>query len=93
MINKNIFLLSSIPENIDYLLFLKSALGKPFCLYHDFNDQSTYLILDENDSIERFSNSNLGLNFKKSTFAVNEKEFLRIIPYYEMSFDEKRQPE
>ena len=93
MINKNIFLLSSVPENIDYLLFLKSALGKPFCLYHDFNDQNTYLILDEKDSIESFSNSNLGLNFKKSTFTVKGTEFLKIVPYYEVSYDEKHQPE
>ena len=93
MDNAQIFLLSSIPEKLDYYLFIKAALGKPFGFYHDFATSKTYLILEENDSIEKFLNSMPGIELKKSTFAIKSKQFLRIVPYFDITFDEKHQPE
>ena len=93
MKNIDIFLINSIPEKIEYVNFIRAALRMPFAFYHDLKNSYTYLILERGANPLQFLSAIPGLSIKKSDLILNDYEFKMIVPYFENTFDEKKQPE
>ena len=52
---------TSIPQNMDYTLFLSSFLGKSFAIYHDFSELETSLLTDQENAETILTKRILGL--------------------------------
>ncbi len=83
------FIITQIPELLKEDLFIKSILGKPFALHHDFKNSKTYLILDKKYDAFEISKALTGLTLMETDLPHEKSKLLEISPYYEIELDSK----
>ena len=85
----------SIPQNMDYTLFLSSFLGKSFAIYHNFHESETFLLTDQENAETILAKRIVGLRLDNSSVPTIEGNLRHIIGFdvrtERESYDEEKE--
>lgn len=85
--------LVSIPQNLDYALFLDSFLGSSFAIYHDFRESETFLLTDQEDTETSLANRIVGLKLDNSTLPTIAGNLKYVVGFDARSDEENKDKE
>lgn len=87
-VSLHVFRFASLPNNLSSRLFLGAMLGSQFVLYHEFLTGSTFLIVDNPDTVKRLEITIPGMTFDYSETKKFELENPKYIVAFEMRNEE-----